>query len=482
MTLTAAGNLGLGTTTPTGAAGRAFAINGGAGQTRIALKNSATGDAADDGFQILLDSGGVDVTLEQRENGALRFATNGAVQARIDSSGNFLVGGTSVLQSAKITSYGSVSAQNGGVDGTFANAFVGVYSGNSNEHNAIQTAVSSSGTASGFRFKASLGGGSATTYPVLDLTRDQTIFYAANNERARITSGGDVAIGRTDPPMRLSVAAAGAVISGTATIGSNMQGIQVYNTNSATTNNAVGIWFPTGPHQAGIASFRADAEGGWDTTLAFYTHGAATSQLNDCFERVRITGEGNLLVGTTSPAGGSTNTFIVNATNKTGLTVQNNASTTPRGFVSSFPNGGNDTSSYHLIVATLGADKLYIFGNGNVQNVNNSYGALSDIKLKENIVDATPKLANLMQVKVRNYNLIGDATKQIGVVAQELEAVFPAMIDETTDRDAEGNDLGTTTKSVKYSVFVPMLIKAIQELKAELDSVKSELATIKGAV
>ena len=96
---------------------------------------------------------------------------------------------------------------------------------------------------------------------------------------------------------------------------------------------------------------------------------------------------------------------------------------------------------------------------------------MNDIELlKENIVDTSPKLADLMQVKVRNYNLIGETTRQIGVVAQELETVFPAMIDESSDRDKEGNDLGTTTKSVKYSVFVPMLIKAIQELKAINDT------------
>ena len=74
---------------------------------------------------------------------------------------------------------------------------------------------------------------------------------------------------------------------------------------------------------------------------------------------------------------------------------------------------------------------------------------------------------------LRNYNLIGETTKQIGVVAQELETLFPAMVDESLDKDAEGNDLGTTTKSVKYSVFVPMLIKAIQELKAEFDAYKA---------
>ncbi len=78
-----------------------------------------------------------------------------------------------------------------------------------------------------------------------------------------------------------------------------------------------------------------------------------------------------------------------------------------------------------------------------------------------------------MQVRVRNYNIIGDTQKQLGVVAQELESIFPAMIQETVDRDENGDDLGTTTKSVKYSVFVPILVKAIQELKAEFDAYKA---------
>jgi hypothetical protein len=150
-------------------------------------------------------------------------------------------------------------------------------------------------------------------------------------------------------------------------------------------------------------------------------------------------------------------------------------------------NNANNTSSYFLVCSMPNGDKMYILGNGNVQNINNSYGALSDIKLKENIVDATPKLKNLLKVKIRNYNLIGEQTKQIGVIAQELEEVFPSMVEEVEDFkdveiiDEDGNitkqreSLGTTTKSVKYSVFVPMLIKAIQEQQAQIEDLKEKI-------
>jgi len=127
-------------------------------------------------------------------------------------------------------------------------------------------------------------------------------------------------------------------------------------------------------------------------------------------------------------------------------------------------------------VTSVGTIKCRVLANGNLQNTNNSYGAISDIKLKENIVDATPKLADLMQVKVRNYNLKNDPThKQLGVIAQELEQVFPMMIEESPDKDKDGNNLGTTTKSVKYSVFVPMLIKAIQELSAKVTALEAKV-------
>jgi hypothetical protein len=120
------------------------------------------------------------------------------------------------------------------------------------------------------------------------------------------------------------------------------------------------------------------------------------------------------------------------------------------------------------------ADVFFVRDSGDVVNVNNSYGGISDVRLKENVTDTTPKLDKLNQVRIVNYNLIGEEQKQLGVIAQELEQIFPGMVDESPDRDAEGNDLGTTTKAVKYSVFVPMLIKEVQSLRARVAALESK--------
>ena len=136
-----------------------------------------------------------------------------------------------------------------------------------------------------------------------------------------------------------------------------------------------------------------------------------------------------------------------------------------------------DNSFYYIDCYNYGSSsyRFRVADSGNVTNTNNSYGGISDEKLKENIVDATDKLEDLKQVRIRNYNFIGEDKKQIGVIAQELETIFPNMVEETPDLDNDNNDLGTTTKSVKYSVFVPMLVKAMQEQQAIIEDLKTRI-------
>jgi len=173
-------------------------------------------------------------------------------------------------------------------------------------------------------------------------------------------------------------------------------------------------------------------------------------------------------------AGSTTKYFAIDTSGDT-HTMKLNVNATTTGNTESFirADRGSDINSG-------GTVRFVVFTSGNVQNTNNSYGQISDIKHKENIVDATDKLDEIKQVKIKNFNFKGDDTKQIGVIAQELETIFPALVEAIPDTDEDGNDLGTETKSVKYSVFVPILIKAMQEQQTIIEDLKARIETLEG--
>jgi len=198
--------------------------------------------------------------------------------------------------------------------------------------------------------------------------------------------------------------------------------------------------------------------------------------------RMIIKGGGNVLIGTTTDDGVnklqvngsivSTSTIAAVVHSNVDMFVFNNtgATYTKSCVVASMTATGGTGSYFFYGQQSTSTVALKIFSNGNIQNTNNSYGAISDARLKENIIDATPKLADLMKVKVRNYNLKGESNKQLGVISQELEEIFPNMIEESTN-------LGENVKikGVKYSVFVPMLIKAVQEQQEQINELKQLL-------
>ena len=130
-----------------------------------------------------------------------------------------------------------------------------------------------------------------------------------------------------------------------------------------------------------------------------------------------------------------------------------------------------------------GTNCFKIFSNGNVQNTNNSYGSISDVKLKENIVDANSQWDDLKAIQVRNYNFkeeTGQPTHtQLGIIAQEIETVSPGLVYETPDRDEENNDLGTVTKSVNYSVLYMKAVKALQEAMDRIETLEAEVKALK---
>lgn len=214
-------------------------------------------------------------------------------------------------------------------------------------------------------------------------------------------------------------------------------------------------------------------------------NGAPLILYTNSTERARITSGGYFKAS-------NTGSYISGATNFTGSlhvflsdlnseTFDVGNSNTGSSVVNIYSYLQSGAAGKHYGAVLAGSVVYQVLANGNVQNTNNSYGAISDIKLKENITDATPKLASLNQLRVVNYNLKADESKlkQIGLIAQEVEQIFPGLVEETPDIDPETKEPnGEATKAVKYSVLVPMLLKSVQELSAQNAALESRLAAL----
>ncbi|MDX2002128.1 MAG: tail fiber domain-containing protein [Chitinophagales bacterium] len=67
----------------------------------------------------------------------------------------------------------------------------------------------------------------------------------------------------------------------------------------------------------------------------------------------------------------------------------------------------------------------------------------------------------------------------IGFIAQELQKVVPQVVQVVNDKDANGQETGTTTLAVQYDAIIPILVEAIKEQQKQIDDLKKQLATPK---
>jgi hypothetical protein len=122
-----------------------------------------------------------------------------------------------------------------------------------------------------------------------------------------------------------------------------------------------------------------------------------------------------------------------------------------------------------ILINQFTGNKLYITNySGGVYLTQGatSWTANSDIRLKNinsHIENAVEKLSTLQTI---NFSYKDDKFKKqnLGLIAQEVEKIFPELIDKNGD-----GMLG-----VRYTELVPVLIKAIQELKLEIETLKNK--------
>ena len=265
---------------------------------------------------------------------------------------------------------------------------------------------------------------SGTGYKNLNIEAGQIRFWTGSSsttEKMRITSGGAIGINTGSATLN-----SGIPLNIQATSGGNalfLRGNASHQSNIVFAQNA-----------SDTSYTYIVAQGNSTGNMQFYTGDT---------ERMRITSGGQVSVGTSSAS--ATALFYLKAP----------ASSTVWSFG---PNNYNATNIFR--VENSDTTGLYLTSG------NTSWTANSDERLKNitgNIENAIDSLLTLRTVK---YSWKKDTSEKVnlGLIAQDVQKVFPEVIDTNADE----------MLGVRYQELVPVLVKAIQELSAKVSALEAK--------
>lgn len=256
-------------------------------------------------------------------------------------------------------------------------------------------------------------------------------YPAGNTEKMRIDSIGNVGIGTSSPSAKLEISSVQPriMLKDTTTgvsSGYTTSAIDFYTSDTSSEGSAV---------NAKIESYASDIYG--RLGLRFFTGGGGAPT-----QAMTIDSSGNVLVGTDSSAGGGKLTVDVGAISGTLVSFQNSQN--------------------------LGGSISIVSGGGT------SFNTSSDYRLKENVVDMTGALDRVDQLEPKRFNFIADEDTTVdGFLAHEVQEVIPEAVTGEKDAvDEEGNDI---YQGIDQSKLVPLLVGAIKELRAEVNSLKAQI-------
>ena len=163
----------------------------------------------------------------------------------------------------------------------------------------------------------------------------------------------------------------------------------------------------------------------------------------------------------------------------------------------------NSTANYQnmRLYSDVGGTETETFrieNDGDVKNTNNSYGAISDERIKQDITDASSQWDDIKALKIKKYKrkdqvAAGLDITMIGVIAQDLEAAgMGGLVKESIPGSGEmransvfgtdeKNPSGENVKSVKYSVLYMKAVKALQEAMAKIETLETKVKALEDA-
>ncbi len=179
------------------------------------------------------------------------------------------------------------------------------------------------------------------------------------------------------------------------------------------------------------------------------THVFYTADGTSTTERMRISSDGDVLLGTTGTPNGTSV------------------------YGSAFTDESSDRMVLFQATSTTTEATLQAFynPNGQVGRINTSgsstiYYTSSDYRLKEDLQDFAG-LKMVSKIPVYNFKWKADDSRSYGVMAHELQEVVPQAV--SGHKDEEDNQM------VDYSKLVPILLKSIQELEARVQELEKEI-------
>ena len=353
------------------------------------------------------------------------------------------------LTSSQIAA-GAVQPSNLSTGGPYWDGSSNVGIGTTSPLNLLTVQTSATGTTAGSnviaRFQSNASGRDATIQlsdnvansSTISMVSGATAFRQNGVEAMRIDSSGNVGIGN---PYAYNASFINAKISTVL---------------SGTNNPYAAYYYPSSSGEVYVDAITSSSGG---TQLVFRTYN------NGTYNSSRFDANGTFIVGSSNPSVSSGVGFKADNAGITGCVV----------------NTAVNANTYHFynVNATNTGYRFYVNVNGGIYNYSANNSNLSDARVKKDIEDAPSYLDKLCSIPVKTFRFKdqdGD-WKNLGVIAQEVEAVAPEFVD-TDGWEAELPEDGIPLKSIYETDLKYAMLKAIQELKAQNDELKARIATL----